>query len=246
MSEAILSVDIEHLITEDDEPVDNILTEKQERLLTEPLYSSWRLPDDRPFMVAANVGVFNSVHLPAIVPDVFLSLDVQVNPEWNKKEHKSYFVWEFGKVPDVVIEIVSNKVGEENTKKMTRYAHMGIPYYVIFDPYRELSQELLVIYVLQFRNYTRLSQTYLPHIGLGLTFWEGEFENAYSDFWLRWTDERGQIIPTGLELAEMEKQRADAEKQRADTEKQRADIEKQRAERLAAKLRELGLDPDIF
>ena len=32
--------DVEHLITEDDTPVDNLLSEKQRRLLTEPLYST--------------------------------------------------------------------------------------------------------------------------------------------------------------------------------------------------------------
>ncbi len=239
MSQAILNIDIEHLITEDDEPVDNILTEKQERLLTEPLYSCWKLPNDRPFVVTANVGLFNSINLPAIVPDVLLSLDVQIHPEWHKKQHRSYFVWEFGKVPDVVIEIVSNKVGEENTRKMTRYAHMSIPYYVIFDPYKQLSEELLIIYTLQFRSYVRLNQTQLPHIGLGLTLWQGEFEHSHYEYWLRWTDEKGQIIPTGIELAETEKQRAETEKQRAET-------ERQRNERLAAKLRELGLDPDLL
>ena len=32
--------DIDDLVTEDDIPVDNIFSEKQQRLLTEPLYSS--------------------------------------------------------------------------------------------------------------------------------------------------------------------------------------------------------------
>ena len=31
---------INELVTEDDTPVDNLLSEKQQRLLTEPLYSS--------------------------------------------------------------------------------------------------------------------------------------------------------------------------------------------------------------
>ena len=34
--------DISGIITEDDEPVDNIFSEKQQRLLTESLNSSWR------------------------------------------------------------------------------------------------------------------------------------------------------------------------------------------------------------
>ena len=35
---------VENLVTEDDTPVDNLLSEKQQRLLTEPLYSSWTPP----------------------------------------------------------------------------------------------------------------------------------------------------------------------------------------------------------
>jgi Uma2 family endonuclease len=57
------------------------------------------------------VGVFALARNPAIVPDVFLSLDVEVPHDWWQKEHRSYLLWEFGKPPDVVIEIVSNTEG---------------------------------------------------------------------------------------------------------------------------------------
>ena len=71
--------DIQHLITEDETPVDNLPSEKQQRLLTEPLYSAWSGPGEgRTFLAAANVGVFAQVRDPAIVPDMFLSLDVEV------------------------------------------------------------------------------------------------------------------------------------------------------------------------
>jgi len=43
--------------------------------------------------------------------------------------------------------------------------------------------------------------------------------------------------------AESERQRAESEQQRAKLEHQRAELAYQRAERLAAKLRELGIDP---
>jgi hypothetical protein len=44
--------------------------------------------------------------------------------------------------------------------------------------------------------------------------------------------------------AETERQRAETERQRAETERQRAETERQRAERLAAKLRELNINPE--
>ena len=138
---AALGVDIEALVTEDDTPVDNMPSEKQQRLLTEPLYSSWSGPGDgRIFLAAANVGVFPEPRNPAIVPDVFLSLDVQPHRNWWDKAHRSYFVWEFGKPPDLVVEIVSNQKGNEVGRKRRRYAAMGVEYYVINDPLHQVSE----------------------------------------------------------------------------------------------------------
>src|SRR5438093_367603 len=74
---------VEDLVTEDDTPVDNILSEKQQRLLVEPLYSTWTGPGKgRPFLAAANVGLFFAVKHPPLVPDVLLSLDVAVAEDW--------------------------------------------------------------------------------------------------------------------------------------------------------------------
>jgi Uma2 family endonuclease len=107
--------DIAQLVTEDDTPVDNLPSEKQQRLLVEPLYSSWDA--GRPFLAASNVGIFSAVNRPPVVPDMFLSLDVQVAEDWWARQHRSYFLWEFGKPPDLVVEIVSNMEGEETGRK---------------------------------------------------------------------------------------------------------------------------------
>src|SRR5207244_3179825 len=84
-----LEPNVEDLVTEDDTPVDNIYSEKQQRLLTEPLYSSWSA-GGRSFLAAANVGMFYAVKQPPIVPDVFLSLDVRVPNDVMVKRHRSY------------------------------------------------------------------------------------------------------------------------------------------------------------
>jgi Uma2 family endonuclease len=243
--------DVDALVTEDDTPVDNLPSEKQQRLLTEPLYSSWNGPgENRPFLAAANVGVFSQTRTPAIVPDMFLSLDVTVAQEWWRKEHRSYFIWEFGKHPDLVLEIVSNTEGGEDTEKRRKYAWMRVPFYVIYDPQRQVMAEVLTIYRLQGLQYERQDTAQFPWLKLGLTLWEGEFEGKV-DTWLRWTDEQGEVIPTGKERAEQERQRADQEyqraeqeRQRAEQEHQRADQERQRAERFAALLRQAGIDPE--
>lgn len=72
--EIVTQLDISHLVIEDDTPVDNFQSEKQQRLLVEPLYSSKALP--MPFLAAANVGLFYKLKGEPIVPDVLLSLGV--------------------------------------------------------------------------------------------------------------------------------------------------------------------------
>jgi hypothetical protein len=57
---------------------------------------------------------------------------------------------------------------------------------------------------------------WLPTVDLGLTLWAGQFEDEVTRIWLRWCDRNGQVIPTGAE----------------------------RADRLAERLRQLGVNPD--
>jgi Uma2 family endonuclease len=215
-TELVEPPDTSHLITEDDTPVDNIFSAKQQRLLVEPLYSSWAGPgENRPFLADANVGVFYAIREPAIVPDVFVALDVQAAEEWWTAAGRSYLIWEHGKAPDVVIEIVSNKQGDELTRKLNLYAWIGVPLYAVFDPERQIQEEMLVIYRINATGYLRAESTWLERLQLGLTLWEGEFEGRRTQ-WLRWCDQDGHLIPTGQE----------------------------RAERLAAQLRALGIEPE--
>jgi Uma2 family endonuclease len=240
--EIITELDISHLTLEDDTPVDNFQSAQQQRLLIEPLCSSRAIP--LPFIAEANVGLFYKLKGDAIVPDVLLSLGVQRAEDLSQRRNRSYFVWEFGKVPDVCIEIVSNQEGDEltlsqksqqkgkQTAKKDIYAHIGVPYYVVFDPLRQIQSEsqmdsaLLRVWTLRAGRYSELTQAeginavgqsvWLETVGLGLTLWQGAFEESVSRLWLRWCNQQGQIIPTGAE----------------------------RAERLAEKLRELGINPD--
>jgi Uma2 family endonuclease len=41
---------------------------------------------------------------------------------------------DFGKAPEVAVEIVSNKVGHELTSKLRDYARIGVDYYVVYAP----------------------------------------------------------------------------------------------------------------
>jgi len=56
--------------------------------------------------------------------------------------------------------------------------------------------------------------------------------------WLRWWDLQGNLLLTGDERAEQERQRAEQERQRAEQERQRNEI-------LIAQLRSLGVEPEV-
>jgi hypothetical protein len=269
-SETVSELDISHLEIEDETPVDNLQSEKQQRLLVDPLYSSKALPV--PFLAAANVGLFYKLKGEPIVPDAMISLGVQCADDFSKKQNRAYFVWEFGKLPEICVEIVSNKEGDElalsrksqqkgrTTVKKDLYAQIRIPYYVVFDPLQqiqgqtEMNGALLRVWSISGSRYQELTQpqgistigqsVWLEDVGIGLTLWEGQFEEAVTRVWLRWCDREGNVIPTGAERADSERQRADGEHQEKERERQRAERERERAERLAERLRSLGVDPN--
>jgi Uma2 family endonuclease len=215
---------LDPLITEDNTPVDNFFVEKQQRLLTEPLRSCWPGPGGgRPFIAASNVGVFFEAKNPALVPDIFLSLDVGLGDDLLLKPNRSYFCWLRGKVPDLMLEIVSDRTGGEESFKMQAYCRMRIPYYVIFDPLNHLEHGTLRGFRLVDRNYQSMSTDLFPGIGLGLRQWQGVFEDCKT-MWLRWCDATGEVIPTGKEKNEQLSQQVD---------------------RLRDQLRSLGIDPSV-
>jgi Uma2 family endonuclease len=263
--------DISHIITEDDTPVDNILSERQQRLLTQALHSSWK--PNKPFIALANVGLFYALRKPPLVPDMLLAVDVDpqkgmANINLAEKSNRSYFIWEYGKPPDVVVEIVSNLKGGELSEKLTRYAEIGVPFYVVFDPFEEYGAKVVHAFALISGGYEPLPEARFERIGLRLQLWKGTFE-AFEGEWLRWftiTDDlmlpSAEELQAGLDderehrilveaIAEQERTRANSERERADTERERADTERERAaianeraEALAQKLRSLGINPD--
>jgi Uma2 family endonuclease len=260
LDDEFLYVETDHLITEDDEPVDNVFSEKQQRLLVEPLYtgvSLWNTPPERTFIACCNVGIFAANQNPAIVPDALLSVNVSNRRTMDFGKIWSYFAWYFGKLPDVVIEIVSNRKGGEMERKVREYARLHIPYYVVFDPFGELRGETLVLHELYRGVYKPVSDFWFEELNIGLRLWEGEYEDI-QDRWLRWCDARGNVIPTGVELSAQERSRADEAVSRADEAVSRADeavsraseldselqAERERSARLAEQLRALGINPD--
>lgn len=248
--------DVASIVTEDDTPVDNIYSERQMGALTDPLYASWPGPPPeedgapRPFVALANVGVFGTPTAPPVVPDVLLGVDVSLAADVLEKKNRTWFNWVFGKSPDLVVEVVSNTEGGELTLKKKKYRDLRVANYVVWDPAGYLSDEPLQCFELRGMLYVKKRDLVFPELGLGLVVWEGTFEGCTAR-WLRWVDAKGALLLTGAEAAARAHLRADQERERAaqanlraDQERGRADQERERAERLAARLRALGIDPD--
>ena len=158
------------IITEDDTPVDSLISEREMKLLTDPLHASWSGPGEgRSFVCMTNVGLFFALKKPPLVPDFLLSLDVEMPEDGLPKENRSYFLWNYGKPPDLVVEIVSNKEGGEADVKWRKYAQLGITYYIIHDPLNELEGGVLRAFTLRGGVYEPMDTTFFPLIGLGLT-----------------------------------------------------------------------------
>lgn len=213
------ALDISHIVTEDDTPVDNLFSEKQQRLLTESLYANWDGGSrKRAFLVAANVGLYADIGGNPVVPDIFLSMDVTIAEDWYARRHRTYFFWEFGKAPEVAIEIVFNREGGEATRKLAQYARMGIDHYVVFDPTLALNEQMLRIYELRHQQYELVETAWFRGVELGLTLWEGSYEGKVAT-WLRWYDHNRDLIPTGAEsTAHAETRAAEAEDRAAEAE----------------------------
>ncbi len=242
-TEAEFEIDYDSLVTEDHKPVDRIFIEKLYRLWTRPLYASWPGPGPgRLFLVLTDVGWFYQHKTPAVAPDCLLSLDVTGPKDLQVKQGHSYYQWDMGKQPDVVIEAVSDKVGGEESFKKNLYARLGVPYYAVYDPKHILSKETLRVYELVGGVYRLGEAGPWPTIGLGLRLWQGKFE-GFEDTWLRWCDANGEIIPTGEERAAELAEQARLADERIREADDRARLADERIRELEAELRRLKGEP---
>lgn len=233
-------------------PVDTFVTAKQKRLLTDSLYTSLH---GQTFLVEANVGILHTQGQPLVVPDLILSLDI--SETWWQQRHSPYFLWEFGKSPDLVMEVVSTNDGDELGEKLGVYERLRVSYYVVFDPDKILGNARLTVFELRGKCYFEIAKldaeaksVWLEQVGLGLMLWQGEYEEK-DNLWLRWCDREASVLPTGYELAQQEfldreeyEKRAERIESQLVQANQRTERAKKWANRLADQLRTLGVDPD--
>jgi Uma2 family endonuclease len=150
----------------------------------------------------------------------------------------SYVVWQEGIAPNVVIELLSPGTEKEDLGKTLREINqpptkwevyekiLRVPYYIVFDRYTD---NLRVFQNIAGR-YQELSITdsriWLPELELGIGLWQGTYEGVLR-LWLRWYDATGNWIATQTEQVE-----------------QQLAQERVKTERLAARLKELGISSE--
>ena len=104
-----------------------------------------------------------------VSPDVFVVLGVPKD-----KERDAYFVWLEGRGPDLVIELTSATTRGEDTgeKKRIYQDILGVPEYILFDPYGEYLKPALQGFRLQQGKYVEIEAVdgRLPSEVLGLQF----------------------------------------------------------------------------
>ncbi len=175
-------------------------------------------------------------------PDWFVVLGVARATQQDEMR-LSYVIWQESVAPFLVVELLSpgtededlgrtvREIGKPPTKWDVYERILRIPYYVVFDRY----ENQLRAFKLEGTRYHELAQPetslWFDEIQLSLKIWEGAYEGVEGK-WLRWCDGSGNWIATPTEQVTQEQQRAQQERQRA--------------ERLAARLRELGDDPDLI
>nr|WP_026104437.1 Uma2 family endonuclease [Anabaena sp. PCC 7108] len=200
----------------DERPLESDSHLRQIILLIQCLELWWRNRND--FYVSGNSTIHYSLHQHK--SEDFRSPDFFVVRDTERKPRKSWVVWqEYGRYPHIIIELISDLTAsvDKGLKKQIYQDIFRTPEYFWFDPNN-----------LEFAGFILVGGTYQPieNNSQGwlwsqqLSLYLGIHENK-----LRYFTAEGLIILTPEEFAEQEKQKS---------------------ERLAAKLRELGIDPDTI
>jgi hypothetical protein len=211
------------------------------------------------------MGVYYNPDQPAIVPDGFLAVGVKHNT--GERGRLSYVLWEEAYIlPILSLEVISEKYNGEYEEKFSDYQSLGILYYAIYNPFsgrrgRFKNRQRLEVYKLVAGKYELLPQennrVWLPEIGLALGYEYGE-HIAWVREWLYWYDESGNRYLTATERAmnaeaiaiqeRLAKEEAEAiaiqERLIADRERRAKQEAEQKAQRLAERLRAMGINPD--
>jgi Uma2 family endonuclease len=192
--------------------------------------------------------------------DISQAPDVMVIFGRPKGDRRSYIQYREDNIaPQVAFEIRSHNDSQRKMdKKLAFYNRYGVEEYYLYDPatndlsgWQRIEGMLEVIEIMEGWVSPRVGVRFeLPEAGLEIYRPDGQKFLSYAELEEERELERqraqqeAQRAEQQTQRAEQESQRAQQEAQRAEQESQRAQQQTQRAERLAAKLRELNIDPD--
>ncbi len=212
--------------------VKNFQEHPQSSLLTDSLRPMLQqLHPDGQYCIGQDCGIYWRLTDPlekgAEAPDWFYVPNVP--PLLKGVFRRSYVLWQEYVAPLIVLEFASGDGSEERdctpvTGKFWVYEQaIRIPFYGIY----ECSKGTIELYHLVEGRYQPITANHrghypIPPMGIELGIWQGDYESMALP-WLRWWDGEGNLLSTGDERAEREKQRAD---------------------RLAERLRQMGIDPN--
>ncbi len=248
--------DHSQLPEEDGTFVKNFQEHPQSIILTDSLTPILeQLHPDGQYAIGQDCGIYWRETEPpeagAEAPDWFYVRNVP--PNLDGEIRRSYVLWREYISPLIALEFASGSGKEErdDTSLSLQNLEQGkkpgkfwvyeqiikIPYYGIYV----IKTGNLEVYNLANGVYQKITPNERGHyaiqrLGVELGLWRGSYQNQ-TQLWLRWWDKDGNLLLTGWEQTELERVRIERERKEKERERERAD-------RLAAKLRELGIDPE--
>lgn len=203
------------------------------------------LHPDSNYCIGQDLGIYWRLTDPpekgAEVPDWFYVPNVP--SMLDGRFRRSYVLWKEYVAPLIVIEFVSGDGSEERDRTSPSLGEPGkfwvyeqairVPYYAIYEVQKaqvEVYHLLDATYQLMMPN--ERGHYFIAPMGVELGIWQGWYPNAELP-WLRWWDAQGNLLLTGEERAEVERQ------------KRQLLVEKLRL-LSPEQLNELGIDPALL
>ncbi|MEZ2275421.1 MAG: Uma2 family endonuclease [Microcoleus sp.] len=228
-----------------------------------------RIHADGNYCIGQDSGIYWRLTDPlergAEAPDWFYVPNVP--PTLDGQSRRSYVMWQEFVSPLIVLEFVSGngteerdrtpllRSGKQETKAGKFWIYENVIHPAFYGIY-EVTKASVEVYNLIQDRYQLVAANERGHypiapLGVELGIWQGTYQNMELP-WLRWWDSEGNLLLSGAERAEEERQRADREQEIAQQERQRAEQQRQRADRaedqleqLRAQLRSAGIEPQL-
>ncbi len=183
----------------------------------------------------------------SLAPDVFVAFGVRKD-----SKRKTYNVWEEGKAPDWVLEILSDSTAKKDLDpelKQRIYCRMGVREVWLFDPTGELTHPRLKGLHLAGQAYRPLPEIEVPQVPLALYSPVLGLQLHVRDDSLRfWNPNTGQYLPTFTEALRDRlndrqlRQKAEQAQQKAEQAQQKAEQAQQTERQLRQKAEQFGLN----